>query len=364
MTPIRPNVLGMIPYPPGKPIAEVKRELGLDVVVKLASNENPLGPSPKAVVAIREAAEMLHHYPDASGHELKHAIADRFDMPVEQIILGNGSDELIHLLGMIILDEGDEMIVGDPSFTRYHASAHLAPSKLIKVPLDAEMRHDLPAMARAVTERTKMIWIANPNNPTGTIVRRPEVDRLLAEIPDSVLVILDEAYFEFASHLEDFPVSTDYLREGKNVVGLRTLSKIYGLAGLRIGFGFAPPYIVDAIDRAREPFNVSSLAQAGAIAALQDEEHLRRTVENNRAELALLNDVFRSVGAHPFESYGNFVYADLHQPARPVFEAMLRRGVITRPGDIFGNPNCLRVTVGLPDEMAFFAEQFRLAMAG
>jgi histidinol-phosphate aminotransferase len=358
MTPIRPNVLGMKPYPPGKPISEVKRELGLEKVVKLASNENPFGPSPKAVAAMQEAAWQLHQYPDGNAFEMKQAISHRFGVPAGQIMVGNGSDELIHLLGLLFLGSpDDEMIVGDPSFTRYHASAYLAPAKLVKIPLDADFRHDLPAMARAVTERTKMLWIANPNNPTGTIVRKPEVDKLLQDIPKSVLVILDEAYFEFASHLPDFPISTDYLAAGHNVVGLRTLSKIYGLAGIRIGFGFAPEYIVDAYNRAREPFNVNSLAQAGCIAALEDEEHLRRTVENNRAGLETLNDAFHRVGARPFESYGNFVYADLGREARPVFQALLERGVITRAGDIFGNPTCLRVTIGTPEENAFFVEK-------
>ncbi len=281
-------------------------------------------------------------------------------MPVESIIVGNGSDELIHLLGLILLgDPQDEMIVGDPSFSRYHASAYLAPSKLVKVPLDADYRHDLPAMARAVTENTKILWIANPNNPTGTIVRRAEVDKLLADIPESVLVVLDEAYFEFASHLPDFPISTDYLRAGRNVVGLRTLSKIYGLAGIRVGFGFVPAYIADAMDRAKEPFNVNSLAQAAAIAALDDEEHLHKTVENNRRGLELLAGAFREVGAKPCESYGNFVYADLGQPAKPVFQALLERGVITRPGDVFGNPTCLRVTVGTEEEMQIFVESLK-----
>jgi histidinol-phosphate aminotransferase len=359
MTPIRPNVLGMTPYPPGKPISEVKRELGLDRVVKLASNENPFGPSPKAVQAIRAAAEHLHLYPDGSGYELKHAISEKFGVPVQQIVLGNGSDELIHLLGMILLDEGDEMIVGDPSFTRYHASAYLAKSRLVKVPLTPDMRHDLPAMAAAVTDRTKLLWIANPNNPTGTIVRRSEVDRLLAHLPTEVLVVLDEAYFEFAEHLPDFPVSTDYLKAGYNVVGLRTLSKIYGLAGLRIGFGFVPAYVADAIDRAREPFNVNSLAQAGAIAALGDHEHLKITVENNASEIRRLNDVFESMGCSPFESFGNFVYVDLQRPSRPLFEALLHKGVITRSGEVFGNPTCMRVTIGTPEDMEFFVEKFR-----
>ncbi|CAN5530409.1 histidinol-phosphate transaminase [soil metagenome] len=319
MTPIRQNVLDMKPYPPGKPISEVKRELGLDEVIKLASNENPFGPSPMAVEAVQKAALTMHHYPDASAFELRQAISAKFDFPPDQILVGNGSDELIHLLGNIILGSpDDEMVVGDPSFSRYDASAYLAPSKLIKVPLDKQYRHDLVAMRNAVTENTKILWIANPNNPTGTIVRRKDVDAFLKDIPSKVLVVLDEAYFEFASHLPDFPVSTDYLRDGHNVLGLRTLSKVYGLAGIRIGYGFAPAYIVDAVNRAREPFNVNSLAQAAALGALQDDDHLRKTIENNRSGLAILDGLFRELGAIPCESFGNFVYADLLRTARPV----------------------------------------------
>jgi histidinol-phosphate aminotransferase len=351
MTPIRPNVLGMKPYPPGKPISEVKRELGLDRVIKLASNENPFGPSPLAIEAVRAAAEEMHHYPDGAAFELREKISQRFGFPHEQILVGNGSDELIHLLGLVILgDPSDEMIVGDPSFARYDASAHLAPSRLVKVPLTADYRHDLPAMARAVTDNTKILWIANPNNPTGTIVRRKEVDAMLADLPERVLVVLDEAYYEFAAHLDEFPTSTDYVKSGRNVIGLRTLSKVYGLAGIRIGFGFGPSYIVDAINRAREPFNVNSLAQIAAVAALDDHEHLRRTVENNAAGVKQLAEAFTKCGASPCESFGNFVYADLGRSARPVYQELLERGVITRSGEIFGNPNCLRVTVGTPEE--------------
>ncbi len=348
----------MKPYPPGKPISEVKRELGLDRVVKLASNENPFGPSPMAIEAVQKAALTMHHYPDGSAFELKQVLSAKYGVPTDQIMVGNGSDELIHLVGMVLLGSPeDEMIVGDPSFSRYDASAYLAPSKLIKVPLDSQFRHDLPAMARVVTENTKMLWIANPNNPTGTIVRRNEVDRLLADIPKSVLVVLDEAYFEFAEHESQFPISTDYLAKGHNVLGLRTLSKIYGLAGIRIGFGFGPSYLVDAVSRAKEPFNVNSLAQVAAIAAFEDADHLQKTIENNRVGIQRLNKVFQSLGCNTCESFGNFVYVDLGKPAKPLFDDLLKEGVITRTGDVFGQPNCMRITVGTPEEMDFFVEK-------
>lgn len=354
---IRPNVLRMEPYSPGKPISEVQRELGLSHVVKLASNENPLGPSPAAIAAVKAAAEEMHLYPDASAYALRNAISERFDMPMETIFVGNGSDELIHMLGLLFLDgQNDEMIVGDPSFVRYDAAAQLAPSKLIKVPLDAGYRHDLPAMARAASEHTKLIFIANPNNPTGTIVRRAELDRFLADLPSQATVVLDEAYFEFAADEPDYPVSIDYVRAGKSVIGLRTFSKTYGLAGIRIGYGFASAEIVDAFNRAREPFNANALAQAAAIAALRDDEHIRQTVENNRRGMARMVEALTRLGSTPCESHGNFVFADLHRPAQPVFRALLERGVIVRSGEIFGTPTCIRVSVGTDDEVEAFVE--------
>jgi histidinol-phosphate aminotransferase len=361
MLPIRPNVLGMEPYVPGKPIEEVKRELGLQRVVKLASNENPFGPSPLAVAAVQEAAKSMHMYPDGAAHDLKVAISKKFDLPVSQVMVGNGSDELIHLLGLLCLGKPeDELMMADPGFSRYDASAHLAPSKLVKIPVDQKYVHDLEAMADAINSNTRIIYIANPNNPTGTIVRRDALDRFLARVPDNVIVVLDEAYFEFAEGNPDFPVSLDYLKAGhRNIVGLRTFSKAQGLAGIRLGYGFASETVVDAINRAREPFDVNRLAQVAGIAALDDDEHVRKTVEHNRRGLDLLAGVFAEVGAEPMESFANFVYADFHRPTRPIYQSLLQRGVITRPGDLLGNPNCLRVSIGTQEEMEIFVEELR-----
>lgn len=362
-SPIRPNVLQMTPYSPGKPIAEVKRELGLERVVKLASNENPLGPSPKAVAALKQAAEEAHIYPDGAAHDFRSAASAKFGVPYEQVMVGNGSDELIHLLGLVFLDgPKDEIIVGHPSFVRYDASAHLAGSKLVRVPLTSDYRHDLPAMLDAVTENTKLLFIANPNNPTGTLVTKTEIDSLLANLREGVTVVMDEAYFEFAADQPDYPNSVDYINAGHNVVGLRTLSKTYGLAGIRLGYGFATPAIADAINRAREPFNVNSLAQVAGVAALEDDEHVRRTVENNRRGLETLAGVFERLGAKPCPSFANFVFADLGIPARPVFQALLERGIIVRPGDVLGAPTCLRVSVGTEEEISLFVEAIEEVM--
>ncbi len=361
---IRPNVLKMEPYSPGKPISEVKRELGLDRVVKLASNENPFGPSPKAVAAVQQAALDMHIYPDGAAHDLKVAISRKFGVSFDQIMVGNGSDELIHILGLVFLGgESDEMMMGDPSFSRYDAAAHLAPSQLVKIPLDSEYRHDLDAMAGAVTPNTRMIWIANPNNPTGTIIRKHAFERFLDSIREDIVVVLDEAYHEFAESDPELPNSIDYVKQGRNVIGLRTFSKAYGLAGIRVGFGVAPEGIIDATNRAREPFNVNSLAQAAAIAALDDTEHVIRTVEHNRRGLDRLNAAFRELGAEPMESHANFVFADLKQPARPVFAALLKRGVITRSGDVLGLPNCLRVSVGTDEEIDIFVSELKAVFA-
>lgn len=365
MIPIRPNVLAMAPYVQGKPIEEVKRELGLDRVVKLASNENPFGPSPKAIQAVQDAAATMHMYPDGSAYELKQAISKKFDIAPSQVFVGNGSDELIHLLGLLTLGSpDDELMMGDPGFARYDASAHIAPSKLVKIPVDKNLVHDLEAMADAVNPRTRIVYLANPNNPTGTVSRKEAVDRFLDRVPEEVVVVLDEAYFEFAAELPEFPSSLDYVKAGRpNVVGLRTFSKAQGLAGIRVGYGFASERIVDAINRAREPFNVNRLAQVAAIAALEDDEHVRKTVEHNRRGLDLLAGVFREVGAEPYESFANFIYADFHRPSRPIYQALLERGVITRPGDLLGNPTCLRVSIGTQEEMDIFVEELRNVMA-
>lgn len=354
----------MSPYIPGKPIDEVKRELGLDRVVKLASNENPFGPSPLAIEAVQRAANELHIYPDGAAYHLRAAISAKFGMPESQILLGNGSDELIHMIGQVLLDgPDDEVIVGFPSFVRYDASAFITGAKLVRVPLDADYRHDLEAMAAAITPRTKLIFIANPNNPTGTIVRQSELEAFLGKVPAGVAVVLDEAYFEFASGEPGYPVSVDLVKAGYPVIGLRTFSKTYGLAGIRVGYGFASAEFCDGFERAREPFNVNSLAQVAAVAALGDDEHLRKTVEHNRAGLVRMADALRRVGASPCESFANFVFVDMHRPAGPLFQEFLRRGVIVRSGESLGAPTCLRVSVGTDEEIDAFIEALNAIMA-
>ncbi len=356
MTPhVRPNLLRMRAYSPGKPIEEVRRELGLDRIIKLASNENPWGPSPLAVGAIKKAAEELNLYPDGAAYDLRKAISERYGVAMSQIVVGDGSDEIIAMIGLAMLGSPeDEVIVGDPSFVRYAATAELTPCKLVRVPLDASLKHDLDAMAAAITDRTKLVFIANPNNPTGTAVNREEFDRFIKNLPKHVVVVLDEAYFEFANeYMRDYPSSQDYLSTGQ-VVGLRTFSKAYGLAGLRVGFGIFPEWLADGLERIRPPFNVNTLGQVGATAALKDDTHLKKTLSGTKDGLHRLADAFKKVGAKPTTSYANFVWADMGMPARPIFQSLLERGVIVRPGDVLGNANALRVSVGTKEEMDIF----------
>lgn len=347
----------MVPYSPGKPISEVRREFGLEDVVKLASNENPLGPSPLALEAVREAAHSLHLYPDGASFELVSALSRHFHVPREQIVAGNGSDELIRMLGWVLLDTPeDEVLVGDPSFICYDEAANIVPCRLVKVPLDANYVHDLPAMASKLSDRTRIVFIANPNNPTGTIVRKPELDAFLRDVPDTALVVLDEAYFEFAREDPGYPDGREYVLEGRNVAALRTFSKAYGLAGIRCGCGFMPREVADAIHRARQPFNVNSLAQVAGIAALQDKEHVQRTLANNLEGTETLSKALKKAGAKPCETFANFVFADFGRPTGPLVQALLSQGVIVRSGDPFGCPNCIRVTIGTPKENEKFVK--------
>jgi histidinol-phosphate aminotransferase len=341
----------MVPYSPGKPVSEVQRELGLDDVVKLASNENPLGPSPLALEAVRSAASSMHLYPDGSSFELSQALSKHFQIAKEHIVLGNGSDELIRMLSWVLLDDPqDEVLVGDPSFICYDEAANIVPCRLIKVPLDAKYVHDLRAMSLKLSDRTRIVFIANPNNPTGTIVRKPEVDAFLRDVPETALVVLDEAYFEFAREESGYADGRAYVLEGRSVAALRTFSKAYGLAGVRCGYGFMPIEVADAINRARQPFNVNSLAQVAGIAALKDDKHVARTIANNREGASVITEALKKAGAMPCETFANFLFADFGRPTAPLVQALLGQGVIVRSGVPFGCPNCIRVTVGTPKE--------------
>lgn len=356
---VRPHVLDLVPYSPGKPVEEVKRELGLETITKLASNENVLGPSPAAVEAMHRAAESVHLYPDGSWHRLTAALADKLAVPPEAILCGNGSDEIIHFLGLTFLNPGDEVVQGHPSFVRYEAAALLNQAVCRKVPLTG-FTHDLVAMRAAVTDRTKLVFIASPNNPTGTINTKAEVGAFLADLPDHVITVFDEAYREYVDS-PDYPETIDYVREDRNVVVLRTFSKAYGLAGLRVGYGIAPPELLGYVNQVREPFNVSSMAQAAALASLKEDTQLLRTREMNAAGKQYFYEAFQALGLSYVPTQANFVFVDVGRDAQEVFQALLRRGVVARAG--LGLPTHLRVTIGRREDNERFIAALKEVLA-
>ncbi len=341
---VHPDIASLVPYLPGKPIEELERELGIPRAIKLASNENPLGPSPKALAVLSEAAGTLNRYPDGGAHRLRAALADRYKVTPDQVILGNGSDEIIGLLVRAFLTTGDEAVMADQTFVIYKMEVTAAHGVSVVVPLK-DWRHDLPAMVKAVTPRTRLLFLCNPNNPTGTMVTAAEVDELMARVPEDVIVVFDEAYYEYVGS-RDFPDSLKYVQQGRNAIVLRTFSKIYGLAGLRIGYGLTTPEITGYLNRIRPPFNANSLAQKAALAALEDEEHVARSRAMNQAEMGRVRAGLVALGFQPVPSEANFLYFDVGRSGREVFDALLRQGIIVR--HIEGN--MLRVTIGLPEE--------------
>jgi len=339
---------GLDRYEPGMPIERVQRELGLSQVVKLASNENPLGPAPGAVKALESALGQLHRYPDGPATGLRQALAARLEVERSQVTIGNGSTELIDLLARTFLGPGDNAVMSEAAFARFHQVVQARNGGARLVPM-RDLTHDLSALRTAIDARTRLLFVANPNNPTGTWNRRDEVEQLVDALPPHVVLVLDEAYFEYAAAEQpDYPNGIDYVRQGAPVIVLRTFSKVYGLAGLRVGYGVALPAIIDAMETVREPFNSSSLAQLGALAALRDEQHLWRAVELNRAEKPRVHAALTAKGLRVLPSLGNFLCVDTARDGRRAFEALLRRGVIVRPLGGYKLGSWLRVSIGTP----------------
>jgi histidinol-phosphate aminotransferase len=356
---VHPDIAALSPYVPGKPVEELQRELGLTRVIKLASNENPLGPSPKAMAVINEGVATLHRYPDGGAFLLRQALADRWKVATDQIILGNGSDEILGLLARTFLSPGDEAVMADQTFVIYRMEVMAAHGKAVVVPL-VHWRHDVAAMADAITNRTRLLFLCNPNNPTGTMVTADEVGRLLARVPEHVVVVFDEAYFEYVRSAE-FPDSMAYVKQGRNTIVLRTFSKIYGLAGLRIGYGVTTPEISGFLNRVRPPFNANSLAQRAALAALNDDEHVARSRTTNETGMDQVITGLRALGFAPIPSETNFVYFDVGRDGHHVFEGLLRLGVIIRHID----GRMLRVTIGQTEEnKAFLGALGQVLQAG
>lgn len=340
-------IRSLVPYSPGKPIEEVERDYGISHSVKLASNENPLGPSPRALAALRERLGELNRYPDGNCFYLRQGLARRLGVSPEEIVFGNGSNELIELAARTFLRPGEEAVMADRAFVVYRLVVQAAGGRPIAVPL-RDFTHDLEAIRGAVTPRTRIVFLSNPNNPTGTIYRRGEWERFVERLPEELLVVVDEAYREYVTDPE-FPDSLAYRASGRSLLTLRTFSKLYGLAGLRIGYGIGPQPVIELMQRVRQPFNVNAAAQWAALAALEDEEHVRRTVETNRQGLAYLGRQLSRLGLEFVPSQANFVLVRVGD-GRLLFERLLRRGVIVRPMEEYRLPEYVRVTVGTPEE--------------
>lgn len=354
-------VSALKPYVPGKPIEELERELGIKDCIKLASNENPLGPSFRALEALRgflKNGQDLCRYPDDSAFHLKNAISERLSngplrVNPEDVILGNGSNTLIDIAVRTYMGPGDEAVMGTPSFVSYPLAVRAVGGVCVEVPL-VDYRHDLQAMADAITGKTRIVFIANPNNPTGAINKGDELERFMARMPDGVLVVMDEAYYEYVGSAE-YPVSLRYYSEKRDVLILRTFSKVYGLAGLRIGYGIAGSDIIVEMDKIRGPFNTNTPSQVAALHALTDDGHLRKTLEMNEQGKQFLYGEFDSMSVQYVPTEANFIYMPLNVDSGVVYDALLRLGVIVRPV----GPKEVRVTIGLPEENRRFIEALK-----
>ncbi|MCZ6776300.1 MAG: histidinol-phosphate transaminase [Ignavibacteria bacterium] len=345
---VPPYIETLEPYKPGKPISELQRELGLTTIVKLASNENPLGPSPLAVEGIKQHYDQLHLYPNG-GLDLREELAERFDLKVANVIAGSGSEGIMSNIIRAFLCDDDEVLTSEGTFVGFYVLARSRGVKMVTVPLK-NYHFDLKGIAAAINDHTKIIYLANPNNPTGTIFTKAEFDEFMHAVPDHVLIILDEAYFDYARDNPLYPDSMHYRYD--NVITLRTFSKIYGLAGVRIGYGFAHDELIENLMKVKLPFEPSTLAQAAGIAALSDSEFLKRSLEMNKAGHKLVDPGLRELGFTTVPSDANFVMVPLASEAEvsDLYEGLLRLGVIIRPLKAFGLPNCVRITVGTQSE--------------
>lgn len=357
-----PYIQDLIAYEPGKPVEELAREMGLSPsqIIKLASNENPLGPSPLALQAMHQALERSHFYPDGGGYKLRGAIADHLGLDRSNVILGNGSNEIIEFLGHAFLKPGVEVVTAKHAFAVYGLMAQLFGAKTVEVE-DPGFTHDLPAMLAAITPQTRQVFIANPNNPTGTMVHQQEIDDFMAKVPDHVAVIFDEAYYEF---LDEPPDVLRYVKEGRNVVVMRTFSKIQGLANLRIGYGIAPAPLAAILQKTRQPFNANGIAQEGAAAGLSDASHIRNTREVTLQGKNFLQATFLDLGLEYVPSHANFVLVRVGD-GDVVFQHLLRKGIIVRAMRSYKLPEWIRVSVGtMPQNETFIAELKELIASG
>lgn len=354
---VRKGVEDLVPYPPGKPIEELERELGISGSIKLASNENPLGPSPLAVQAIINKVSTLNRYPDGSGFYLKSKLSEKYDIPFGRIILGNGSNELIELIIRTFLSEEDHAVQAFPTFLVYEKIVRGAGGQMTSVPL-SNFGVDLKGIRNAITPKTKVVFINNPNNPTGAAIEADETLKFLKEIPEDIVVVLDEAYIEFVTD-ETTANGTELLDEHPFLIVLRTFSKLYGIAGLRIGYGFASEMMIDYMNRVRQPFNANTLAQVAATEALDDSAFVTRTLQVVREGLDYLYHNLDEIGLEYIPTQANFFLIKTPDGGRRIYELMLKQGVIVRAMDSYGLPDYIRICVGLPEENERFIETLK-----
>jgi histidinol-phosphate aminotransferase len=349
---IVPTHIQQIPaYRSENPAEEIERELGVQIV-QLGMNENPFGPSPKGVAAAREHMDRVAPYPDDSGFFLRQKLAAHYKVSMDELIISSGSSDILGMAYHAVLEPGAEVLTGDASFVVYYQLAEMLNMAIVRAPMK-EYAFDLETMASRITPNTKLIVLANPNNPTGTMIRKNELDTFMKRVPESALVILDEAYFEYVEDSE-YPHSLEYVRAGRSVLILRTFSKVFGLAGLRIGYGISTPEVIETLYKVRMAFNTNSVAQAAALAAWDDREHVEKSVRLNKAGREMLYRGLEQRGVKYVPSHANFVLVELGKPARPVTQALLKHGIIVRPA--WGCPTCMRVSVGTNEQIErFFA---------
>jgi len=354
----KPHLSGVKTYQPGKPIEEVEREYGLKDAIKMASNENALGPSPKALRAIKKNLGKLHRYPDGGCFYLRKKLSELLNVAPESLVFGNGSDELLIFAARAFAGKGDQVIIADPTFLIYEIASQVEGAEVVKVPIH-NFQYDLDMMRSHINAKTRMIFIANPDNPVGTYVNDERLRYFLKDVPPRVIVVLDEAYFEYACAHKDYPNGMQFLHQYPNLIVTRTFSKAYGLAGLRVGYAVADVKIANALNKVREPFNVNLAAQIGAAAALDDTAHLKKTLRVTEEGRRYLASELKKLGLRTVDTATNFMLVDLRVEAQPVYEQLLKRGVIVRPMGLWGLKTFLRVTIGRPSENKRFIETLK-----
>jgi len=355
-----PGIRALQPYQPGKPVDELERELGIERAIKLASNENPLGPSPRAQAAVQKVLGELARYPDGNGYRLKQKIAEALQLTPAQVTLGNGSNDILELVARAFVTDANSVVYSQHAFAVYPLVTQAIGARGIEVAA-RDYGHDLEAIRAAIRPDTRLVFIANPNNPTGTWINDAALRGFLEQVPPEVLVVVDEAYNEYVLE-PDYPHGHRWLDEFPNLVVTRTFSKAYGLAGLRVGYGVSSTAIADFLNRVRQPFNVNSAALAAAEAALEDADYLRQSRDRNAKGMRQLSAAFEEMGLDYIPSVGNFIAVDLRRNGREVYQALLRRGIIVRPVDNYGMPTFLRITIGLPEENAAFLDALRASL--